>query len=374
MRKIFGIVAITLAAGCAFATGCSGCNGNGKNIAPLSSNWYSYTGFGNIQPTFIENKANFSKEAVTYDVKFIKPENGNASYSVDYTDGLYSTEFYAKTFDVTDPALVHEDFKEGYEGKNITAYYYKTAFTAKVTFTYGKNSTAPLDETVTTECYFLSVDDHLRPLYSKQVVKSPSPNAYSVSSLDVCYKLYDEEYTNYYSYNGKTVITDIKDNLNEKNNSVKKRGVGGTSNSLFDVTSLEIALRGLIASGFSQKIDLYTPKNSVQSFTLTSPSAAIGDDTVKETVKSVLQSKKLYVTEYDKENKEIGLQTTAVTVTSNSSLSGVSQTYWFSKVTNKRNNAGRATLLKISVPIVYHLGTLEYTLKEVSSTLWSDAN
>ena len=373
MKKALGIIAVTLAAGCVFAAGCSGCNGTGKNVSPLASNWYANTSFRNIQPSFIEgNKGNdgnplFKAEKITYDVNFIKPVGGNATYSVEYKNGSYTTEFYAKAFDTS---KIHSDHTSGYPTKDIIAYYYNTEFTADITYTFGDDSETFEKASVVTECYFLSVADELRPLYSKQTVKSPSPAVLQATSLESCYKLYDMVYTSYYSYNGKSVITQITDNLDGDNSKVVKRGVGGTSNSLFDVTSLDIVLRALIGSSFNQTIDLYSPLNSIKSFTLSSPSTSL-NDVEKEDITKILKDKGLYVPVI-KDEKEVGLQTTAVTVTSNTQLPGVSQTYWFAKVENKRNNTGRATLLKISLPIVFNLGTLEYKIKEISSTLWNE--
>ncbi|MCH5148726.1 MAG: hypothetical protein J1G05_05125 [Clostridiales bacterium] len=372
MRKGLGIIAVTLAASCVFMAGCSSCNSKGKNVSPLASNWYTYTGYKNIQPTFIwdgESELKY-KEQITYDVTFKKPSLGNSTYSVNYENGTYSTEFYARKFD--DDTLIHEDHKSGYEGKNIISYYYRTEFSATVTYKFGSKESDPLESNITTESYFLSVEDELRPLYSKQVVKGPSPAALQAQSLSDCYTLFDGVYETFYSYNGKSAISQITDNLNTKNNRTTTKNVGGTSNSLFDVTSLEIVLRALIGSGFNQTIALYTPLNGINSFTLSSPSTSLG--TQKGAIATALMSKGLYIPADDEANIGDGLQTTAVSVTSNSQLKGVSQTYWFAKVDkdNKLNNTGRATLLKISLPIVFNLGTLEYTLKEVTSTLWDE--
>ena len=368
MRKGLGIIAVTLAASCVFTAGCAGCNNAGKNVSPLASNWYTSTSYRNIQPTFIwdgESELEY-KEQITYDVEFKKPSAGNNTYSVDYKDGVYKTEFYARKFD--DSALIHENHADGYKDKNIVAYYYHTDFSATVTYKFGSEESDAMPTSIVTDCYFLSVEDELRPLYSKQVIKGPSPAVLQAQKHSDCYTLYDEEYETFYSYNGSSAISKITDNINSKNDTVKTRGVGGTSNSLFDVTSLEIVLRALIGSGFNQTIELYTPLNGINSFTLSSPSTAVGAK--KGDIATALKDKGLYVPAEDEVNIGDGLQTTAVTVTSNSQLKGVSQTYWFAKVVNKRNNTGRATLLKISLPIVFNLGTLEYTLKEVQSTLW----
>ena len=373
MRKGLGIIAVSLAAGCVFMAGCAGCNNKHKNVSPLASNWYTSTGYRNIQPTFLEGNELFKpeyKEKIVYDVNFKKPSAGNSSYSVNYENGTYSTEFYAKQFDTEN--LVHADHKSGYEGKKVVSYYYHTEFSADVTYTCGSKDTKDLNlkANIVTDCYFLPVENELRPLYSKQVLNSPSPAAFQATSLEDCYTLYNETYETYYSYDGNSAISIITDNGTGKETKVEK-GVGGTSNSLFDVTSLEIVLRALVGSSFNQTIDLYTPLNAINSFTLSSPNTALGKDE-KKTIATALSKKGLYVSDEIDEKFGSGLNTTAVSVTVNTTLKGVSQTYWFAKVENKRNNTGRATLLKISMPIVFNLGTLEYTLKEVQSTLWDE--
>lgn len=371
MRKGLGIIAVTLAAGCVFAAGCTSCNGSGKNVAPLASNWYTYTGYRNIQPTFIEGESELQyKEKITYTVDFIEPSAGNNTYSVKYKDGLYTTEFFAKKFDTSESStLIHADHKKGYEGKNIIAYYYHTEFSATVTYTYKSENSDPLASNIVTDCYFLSVEGELRPLYSKQVVNSPSPATLQAGRLSDCYSLFDEVYETFYSYNGKSAISVITDNIAGKTNT-KTRGVGGTDNSLFDVTSLDIVLRALVGSSFDQTISLYTPLNGINTFTLSSPSTSLGSK--KQDIAKALRDKELYISDESEEDFGKNLKTTAVRITSNTQLQGVSQTYWFAKVENKRNNVGRATLLKISLPIVFNLGTLEYTLKEVNSTLWNE--
>ena len=52
-------------------------------------------------------------------------------------------------------------------------------------------------------------------------------------------------------------------------------------------------------------------------------------------------------------------------------LHGTSQTVWYASVKDSDNNIPRATMLKLSVPISYSLGTLDYTLNSIESTLWN---
>ena len=68
-------------------------------------------------------------------------------------------------------------------------YYYKTELSiSSVKFTLG-GETKTFDESnggdtsVVTECYFLDVQNYLRPLYSVQDIKTVSPAEYQVDNL-----------------------------------------------------------------------------------------------------------------------------------------------------------------------------------------------
>ena len=96
MKKRIGIAAVCLAAGCAAVL--SGCAGATQNVAYLSSNWYANTAFKKFQPTFIKNDPEYKTgEKVIYNLKFDGSKATNTTYSVNYGDGSYTTEFYAET-------------------------------------------------------------------------------------------------------------------------------------------------------------------------------------------------------------------------------------------------------------------------------------
>lgn len=373
MKKRIGITAVLLAAG--ILTAASGCSSYSQNVVYLSSNWYANTGYKKFQPTFTEGNANFKPEKIVYDVKHDKTAAANSTYSVDYADGTYVTEFYAKSFS-KNSELVHADYKDGYPEKDFTVYYYKTELKIpSVTFKAGgEEKTFGEGESVVCESYFLSVEDKLRPLYSYEKINSVSPSTYQVSSLDEAYTQLNYEYKTYYSYDGAEAKTVINDGTNVTEKTVY--GLNSTDNTLFDVSYLDIAARACkLSVNLSQAVSLYTPNGGARNYVLTGSAEKLSDEE-RTHAESVLKNAGLYTPEYEKDaegnDKEKGLSSVALSVTYSADLTGVSQTYWFASIDNSRNNAGRATMVKAVYPVVFGLGARVYTLNSVESTLWTD--
>ena len=117
-------------------------------------------------------------------------------------------------------------------------------------------------------------------------------------------------------------------------------------------------------SDLSQYISLYTPESGVQNYYLGGSSASLQvSDEELSNIKTGLAKYGL--------NPDENPSAVAITVQYNGALSGVSQTYWFAAIGDKRNNKARATMLKMSTPLTYGLGTLNYTLKEINHPLWN---
>lgn len=367
MKKGFGIAALALATGCAVIfAGCAGCNGCGnkgkKNEAAFSSNWYADTGYRYIQPTFnVNNEETFkSKEILTYSVTFDKKSASNSTYSVDYAEGgTYTTAFYATTFD---KGLLDGNYTGTYPENDITVYCYETALEVpSITFTVGKDTSEPVPSSITTKCYFMDVNNHLRPLYSEQIINTVSPAEYQVSSLEQAYIEINQEIKTYYNYRStaaKTVITGYKATTFTTN-------VGDTDNSLIDVSGLNIAVRAMqLSTSLSQVISLYSPSGRMQSYTFTGSSGSFGEEERKG-YEGILEGKNLYVGGEGK-----SLKTVCVTAELNTDMNGVSQKYWFAAINSAKNNTGRATMVKMSVPLPFSLGTLNYSLTGITSTLY----
>lgn len=414
MKKSFAAIAVVLAAGITITT--AGCGSGGKNLAVLSSNWYTGTTFYGFQPDVCENK-----ERIVYSVKHEQPEEAyaNATYTVQYEDGTYTTEFYAATFDAKD---FPESYLESYQkaGK-FTAYCYKTWLEIpSVTFTLKSDPDHPVKfdkdtsfaNNVYTESWFLSVNEYLRPLYSKQTVQSVTPWNLKPKKLenDDAYKIFDLEYESFYSFDGTSVTTVFTDKLatNSEKQTNEKLKLNKSKYSLFDPFAQDIVVRAsdlYSGSNLSQPVSFYVPKSGkIENFTFTGydnnvqfASEQQKNDVIDQLVKAGLYeedkpaesnkpddgaedntqdgnendgAENQSENAEDEQPKVRPLKTVAVNITYTSgSQPGGTQTYWFTSVTDKRNNVGRATMLKTTVPLSYYHGTLVYTLDRIESSL-----
>lgn len=382
MKKFTGFAAAAFAVGTAFAFagcggfgGCAGCNSKTVNNALTSSNWFTGTGFKGIQPFFIasDEHPEYTKEIITYGVGFDNSKTDNKSYSVEYKDGILTTEFYATHYDWS-----AESVPESYrENKVDVVYCYKTRMDISVRFKKGESYTEWFNDSMTTECYFRAAELALRPVYSKQTVLSTSPKDFTASSLEGCYEKVDCVYENY--YNGKyTEVTSItKPNGGEE--AVRVYGkINKHKNTVFDNSSLYIAVRSMkLNEDFSQNVDIFSAAaGGFSTTTVAGSKTKLGADEHKA-VSAALADKGLYLpVTKDADGNDIednGVPAVAVTLNyaGGKNMNGSAQTVWYAAVENANNNTARATMLKLSVPVGYGLGTLDFTLKEVISTIWN---
>ena len=381
MKKFLGIAATVLAAGmmagcggCIGCNGCSSCNSSTKNNALTNSNWFNGTGYKGIQPFFIVDGDNsdYTSEKLTYAVTFDKDDATNGSYSVDYKDGVYVTEFYAAhrswNGNTIENYKLEEDVTE-------VLYCYKTELTISVQYKKGDAASEWFNDSIVTECWFRAAEYSLRPVYSSQEIISHSPSGFSASSVEGCYDTVELTYENFYNYKG----TEVTSFTYEKGKDEKKETFGKLNkrdNTVFDNSSLYIAVRSMkLSTSFSQQIDLFSAAaGGVSSYNVSGSDKSLPDEEHKA-VSAALADKGLYtpVTTDDEGNtvEDKGIATVAMNISYSGGLQGTTQTVWYAAIENQNNNTARATMLKISVPLSYGLGTMNYTLKEVNSTIWN---
>ncbi len=364
---------LTGCGGCLGCGGCAGCGGETATNTLTRSNWYTGTSYNGIQPSFIEGNANFRKESISYDVTYDAVGANNEYVALEYSDGVYTTEFYATEYDWTNTVI-----PVGYAGENPekeTVYVYKTSLEIKVKYKMkkgDKSESEPFSDSVETESYFRAAGKGLQPVYSKQVIKSTSPANYQPKTLKDAYKQIDVTYENFYNRDCTKVLCKTTENGNtdkKEFNELNKR-----SNTLFDNSSLYIAVRSMkLSSNFSQPVDLFNAAaGGIDEYAVVGSDAALTASEREDFTKK-LSDKGLYKSTAKEGEKDSGVQTNAVTVSfAGGNLHGTSQTIWYAAVTDNDNNVSRATMLKLSVPISFSLGTLNYTLKEIHSTLWND--
>lgn len=356
--------------GCLGCNSCAGCNGETAANTITRSNWYTGTSYSGIQPSFIEGHDNFSAEKITYDVTFDKSGTNNY-YEVDYKDGIFKTEFYATYYDWADDVI-----PVGYapkDPKKEVVYCYKMEFTATVKYTMKVGDKATSDwiatpDKVVTESYFRAAGKNLQPVYSKRYIKSNSPANLQPASLKDAYKEIEVTYENFYNYSCNKVLTKTTEN------GTTDKAEHKVGKNVFDNSSLYIVARSMkLSSSLSQGVALFSAAaGGVDNY------AIVGSDkglTAKERANytAALTAKGLYKSTAAEGEKDEGVAATAVTVSFNGGdLHGTSQTVWYAAITNADHNISRTTMLKLSVPVSFSLGTLNYSLKEVESTLWNE--
>ncbi len=370
--KIASIIAAAVAtaslAGCMGGAGCSGCGGaKVSNNALTNSNWYIQTGYKGIQPYFVDGDHETLKYEVTADTK------SNGFYKVEYSKGEYVTDFYATAYDWND-----ENVPEKYRAeKTETLYCYTTEFKISGKFVMG-DSEKEFTDSVKSVSYFRSASFNLQPVYSKQELKTTSPAAYRPANIEAAYAEYDVVYETHYNYactEATSVKTDKKSNNEQTTKTYGK--LHKTSNSLFDNNTLYIAIRSLkLSDSLSQTIDLLNAASGgISAIKLAGGGTAIEKEELA-TISAALAAKDLYLpVTKDEEGNDIedkGIPTVAVSIAyDGGDMSGTTQTVWYAALNDTDNNTARCTMLKLALPLPFGLGTLNYSLKEVSSTIWN---
>ena len=379
--KIFtAVVAVGTAftvAGCGGCSSCSSCNGAVAPNTITRSNWYTGTSYSGIQPSFIitddDNTYADYAEKLTYEVTYSAPEEGkgNPNYAVEYDKGTFKTEFYATVFSWKKAGI-----PAGYADSKVeseTVYVYKTTLdiSGKFTMKVGDKGEKSFTDHVETESWFRAAGKNLQPVYSKQVLKNTYPALLQPTTIEQACKELDATYENYYDYNCTKVLSKVTQNGKTEEKEYGK--LDKLSNVLFDNSSLYIVARSFLktSSAVSQYVCLFNAvAEGADTYAVTGSDAQL-TDTERKDYATVLSKKDLF----KKESDEAKVGATAVSVSfAGGDLHGTAQTIWYASVTNADNNTSRSTMLKMSVPISFSLGTLNYSLTEVNSTLWNGYN
>jgi len=385
MKKFLGIAATVLAAGmtmalagcggCMGCSSCSSCNSKTKNNALTNSNWFNGTGYKGIQPFFIVDSGNseYTKEVITYDVTYDKDSASNRSYYLDYKDGKFTTEFYAAHYKWNENTI--DDYKLDEDVTEIL-YCYKTDLEISVQYKKGDNVSEWFNDYVKTECWFRAAEYSLEPVYSRQEIRSTSPSGFSADNLESCYEKVECVYENYYNHSC-TQVTSVKHESGKEDITETYGKLNKRDNTVFDNSSLYIAVRSMkLSSGFSQQIDLFSAAaGGVSSYNISGTDSDLPEEQHKA-ISAALADKGLYMpVTVDGEGNTIedkGVPTVAMNISyAGGDMQGTTQKIWYASIENRNNNTARTTMLKISVPLSYGLGTMDYTLKEVNSTIWN---
>ena len=358
VKITMAVLAVGMAATLAGCDGCMGCSTSANNNTLTNSNWYTGTSYKGIQRSFIVGEnSEYTKEVIEYGLNFEK--GSNSSYSVDYKDGSLTTEFYATYYDWS-TSHYPEDSKE-------LVYYYKNEMTLSVQYKKGDNSSEWFADSVVNESYFRAAGKELKPIYSKQVVKSTTPNNYQAGSVDGAYKKVEAVYENFYNKTC-TEVTSYKTEDGKTTEAVYGN-LHKTEYTLFDNSSLYIAVRSMkLSDGLSQTISLFgAASGGVANYNIAGNKDGIPEEQLNA-ISAELQENKLFTPTEEKKT----IPTVGVNINyAGGELTGTTQKVWYAAIENYDNNTARATMLKLEIPLSYNLGTLSFTLKDIKSNIWN---
>lgn len=364
---IAAVSAATVAlAGCAGGCGsCSSCGGNNTSTtASLNSNWYVTPGYDGIQPAFYN-----SVETATYSVNYDTAGAGNSSYSVNYENGTYTTEFTAT--DAFDVSRLYEDYREDYtkslEGGSggLKLYKYTTELWIDVTFTCGGKSSEKFTDHITTETYFRPTGQNMRTVYSTQETSVHSPKNQQASSLDDVYDTINRKTET--SYNFKNTRATVKTTIDGGEPAEKSYGVSASS---FDSNIIYLAARAMGLSGGSQTVSVFYPMTGAKnSYTLSGGKSGISDEENQKLLEIANIGNAIPDPVADDKGNvpEKKVEYTCSTISlASGNLKGTEQKVWFAKVADGAENELHAAMLKIRTVLPYSLGSLVYLLKDIT--------
>ena len=349
-KKIFAAIALTLS-----TVTLAACNPTNQTLI-FSPNW---------EETLIGEAKEASAEELTYTVSheegtFLHKESYNVKYC--YADGAKKAGVYTTKL----------------EYSTESTYLYTTTLTMDVTFILASGESVTKTDTVVTEAKFKKANASLQPIYSKKTVHAHSPRDTEVNSLE---NVYNEEGKlttagAYIEYEYEFVI-DYKDDLSggtltktdlsehstlylKDNKQVIDFTIDNDTYTYLDNEQYLFALRGSPSeylSTSSKTVNMYNASLMTMEQVSTTPSS---------TAKTSFE---LQIDGAEKASYEIDY--VSLTIKTNNKNADLSQTLWYAKTTGNNNNQFRNVLLKMSVPMHFGLGTLEYTLQQANFSIGS---
>lgn len=325
-KKILAVTALTLA-----ATTLTAC-GNDDQSIELNRYWQ--------QNSTLSNQT--IDETLTYDVKFEKKDASLVNYSLDYSNGLYTTHLYS-------------------DSTKTDVFHYETELSIDVTYTY-KSESVTLRDSVKTSVIF-DASNGIRPLSSEKQILSNSPNNVNATKVSHCYETYQRRTKTLYDGDeGKTsvwkTVTDKDGNESEKLIFEDDFSAKNGKYTYVDNECLLLALRCISSSETSAKVNVYNPLNEA-----------------KQRIKITFTDDEDYSAEFsyfdyaanpaatEKTKKTIAYREAGLKLSATNS--GATQTAWIAKATDTSKNTNRNVILKLETPLSYGLGSLVYTLKSV---------
>jgi hypothetical protein len=312
-KNIFSCAALLLTV--SFLTACAGTS---QKII-FSSNWQA-------DNTVQQNELT---EKLEYEVTFEKGAPLSDDYTLDYTNGKYTTNLST----------------EQYNGRTI--YVYETKLEIDVVYQFG-SEIEQLQDTVHSLVKFEKADKALRPISSHKEIVSHSP-ANGATELKKCYQLshYSVDITYNEDYSGETVLKNLLPEAAQESTTSFKMDT--EKYTCLDNEQLLFALRGINPTlSPSAKFNVYSPYVKATQSVKATFAAEEGIDFTFTRNGAIIKE---------------AIQYYPVSVALNEKNSGATQKVWIAKNTNILSNTYRNVVLRLETPLSYNLGSLIYKLK-----------
>lgn len=290
-------------------------------------------------------------------IEFNRYWNDNAQVSENVYERLeYSVDFKASTSSYVDSYKIN--YTDGTYVTELTTcddgtFLYTTELSLKVTYTCGSESVT-LQDSVKTKTLFNDVTKSLKPISSTKEMLSHSPtNVSEATKLEDCYHKY--HYTQETTYNADESATYKITDLTSEEPSVttKDFSTADEKYSYLDNDQLLFGLRAISPSVTSAIVLSYgAAYDMVQQIKLEFSSATGAEF------------------EYTKNGKAFkgNVSYRPVTLALNTNNPGSTQTAWIATPSTTGNNLNHNVMLRYEAPVYYSLGTLVYSLKDVTRT------
>lgn len=375
MKALTKILAVTVAAaGVISAAGCAGAPGSAKTVT--SANWNVRTS-ASVEKNFSERWLN-NTEVAEYEITFT--EGSNATYSVSYNEGAtYKTRFGMTYFDWSAQSKLPEGYAPEESVKELV-YFFTTELKVGGEYVLKANGEKKgFTDSVTSVCYYRLAGNNLQPVYSKQDIKSTAPNALTASSIDNACVEVDGVYETFYNYACSAATVSHTNNKDAKASSVTEVSVNDKAgHSVFDNSQLRAAVRAFNLSGGTHVFNVLVPQNSGLQpcmATCTSPVTLNKDDAQQAKIIAALDECSEHNPDYifftdnapaEEAARNYRYNAVAMSLITEDPMTGSSPTLWYSTVENSDVNYSKCVLLRMTTPLSFGLGTINYTLKSLN--------
>lgn len=311
---------------------CFLCACGGTIAVPVTAYWYKDSSSTNMLG---ENR----EERLTYEVTF-EPSSSATGLTLAYRTGTYTTYLSATSKDDDGAPF------------GSTVYRYETELRISGAYSVNGEKGSDFDDSVHSVVYFKGIENSLRPVKSEKTVLCHAPNS-AYTSTENCFLEFNYNYTVTYDEDGEkatAVYTQFAPEQSEGQPfapETQEVNIKDPTN-FYDNEQLLFVMRGI------------------------SMDAVFSLKTINPLTKQLSAVKILEAPALVKE-ADFALEIGGTDTTNNidayrfalqyeSTTPGQAQTLTYAKTTDKSNNRYRNVLLRMSVPVLSNLGTLNYKL------------